>query len=152
MLLGNVVDGNVSEAGGLRDELAVHGLADAGGASDEDVGSSALRHGCCCCCCCCRKSKGRNCFVQKVTRIRNIGLSQNYRIGKQLFELTLLDVVADSKISLRLVQGHSRHSSSPKDHELTKLQPPNDFKIRNSDDLHVKILLQYFELIGKHCG
>ena len=44
------------------------------------------------------------------------------------------------------------HSSSPKDHELTKLQPPNDFKIRNSDDLHVMILLPYFELIGKHCG
>ena len=36
----------------------------------------------------------------------------------------------------------------PKDHELTKLQPPNDFKIRNSDDLHVMILLQYSELIG----
>ena len=36
----------------------------------------------------------------------------------------------------------------PKDHELTKLQPPNDFKTRNSDDLHVMILLQYSELIG----
>ena len=53
---------------------------------------------------------------------------------------------------LHVFIAHSRHSSSPKDHELTKLQPPNDFKIRNSDDLHVKILLQYFELIGKHCG
>ena len=53
---------------------------------------------------------------------------------------------------LHVFIAHSRHSSSPKDHELTKLQPPNDFKIRSSDDLHVKILLQYFELIGKHCG
>ena len=48
VLLGNVVDGNVREAGGLRDELAVHGLADARGAADEDIGAFALGHGCDC--------------------------------------------------------------------------------------------------------
>ena len=53
---------------------------------------------------------------------------------------------------LHVFIAHSQHSTTPKDHKLTKLQPPNGFKIRNSDDLHVKILLQFFELIGKHCG
>ena len=42
--------------------------------------------------------------------------------------------------------GPQKITSSP------KLQPPNDFKIHNSDDLHVKILLQYFGPVGKHCG
>ena len=37
------------------------------------------------------------------------------------------------------------HSPFSKDHELIKLQYPNDFKIRNSDDLLVKILLLYLE-------
>ena len=43
------------------------------------------------------------------------------------------------------------HSPSSNDHELIKLQHPSDFKIRNSDDLHVKILLLEFEMMGKCC-
>ena len=41
---------------------------------------------------------------------------------------------------------------SQKGHELIRLQHPNDFEIRNSDDLHVKILFLDFEITGEYCG
>ena len=40
------------------------------------------------------------------------------------------------------------HSPFSKDHELIKLQRPNDFRICKSNDLHVMILLLEFETMG----
>ena len=42
------------------------------------------------------------------------------------------------------------HSPFSKDYELIKLQHPNNFKICNSDDLHVKLSLLDFEIMEKH--
>ena len=44
------------------------------------------------------------------------------------------------------------HCPSSKDHELIKLSHPNGFKLRNSDDLHVKMLLPIAEIMGKYQG
>ena len=50
---------------------------------------------------------------------------------------------------LHIINAHSPFS---KDHELIKLQHPNNFKTCNSDDLHVKMFLPDFEIVGKYRG
>ena len=44
------------------------------------------------------------------------------------------------------------HAPFSKDRELIKVKHPNDFRIRRSDDLHVKILRLEIEILGKYRG